>query len=34
MPIAQTVRAVLVGDLTPAGVVERIMSRQLRSESE
>jgi glycerol-3-phosphate dehydrogenase (NAD(P)+) len=34
MPIAQTVRAVLEGDLPPGGVVERIMSRQLRSESE
>jgi len=34
MPIAQTVRSVLEGDLPPQGVVEHIMSRQLRSESE
>ena len=34
MPIAQTVRSVLEGDLPPRGVVEHIMSRQLRSESE
>jgi len=34
MPIAQAVRSILEGDLPPGGVVEHIMSRQLRSESE
>jgi glycerol-3-phosphate dehydrogenase (NAD(P)+) len=34
MPIAETVRSVLEGDLPPQGVVDHIMSRQLRSESE
>ncbi len=34
MPISQTVRAVLDGELSAESVVEHIMSRQLRSESE
>ena len=34
MPISQTVRAVLEGSLPAAEVVDHIMSRQLRSESE
>jgi hypothetical protein len=34
MPIANAVRAVLEGDMTPEDAGQRLMTRQLRSENE